>query len=86
MAIISQVKALKQSVISSDKALKTTQAGFEIGTRTTVDILNSQRELFRTKKDYARARYDYLLETLKLKKAAGILTVSDLKKISGWIH
>lgn len=86
LAIISQVKALKQSVISSDKALKTTQAGFEIGTRTTVDILNSQRELFRTKKDYARARYDYLLETLKLKKAAGILTVSDLKKISDWIH
>ena len=83
---ISQVKALKQAVTSGDKALETTQAGFEVGTRTTVDVLNSQRELFRAKKDYARARYDYLLETLRLKKAAGILTVNDLKQMSNWIQ
>lgn len=86
IAIISQVKALKQAVVSSDKALETTQAGFEVGTRTTVDVLNSQRELFRAKKDYARARYDYLLETLRLKKAAGILTTEDLQKMSNWIQ
>ncbi len=86
MAMISQVKALKQAVISSNKALETTQAGLEVGSRTTVDVLNSQRELFRAKKDYARARYNYLLETLKLKKAAGILTVADLEKISRWIQ
>lgn len=85
-AKISQVKALKQAVISSDKALETTQAGFEVGTRTTVDVLNAQRELYRAKKDYARARYDYLLETLRLKKAAGILSRDDLKKISDWIQ
>ncbi len=81
---ISQVRALQQAVISSNKALETTQAGFEVGTRTTVDILNAQRELFRAKKDLARARYDYLLETLKLKKAAGILSAEDLKKINNW--
>jgi len=85
-AKISQVKALNQAVISSDKALETTQAGYEAGTRTTVDVLNSQRELFRAKKDYSRARYDYLLETLRLKQAAGILTTTDLEKISRWIH
>jgi len=82
IATISKVKALQQAVISNEKALETTQAGFEVGTRTTVDVLNSQRELFLAKKDYARARYDYLLETLRLKKAAGILISSDLEKIS----
>lgn len=86
LATIGQVKALKQAVLSGEKALETTQAGLEVGTRTTVDVLNSQRELFRAKKDYARARYNYLLETLRLKKAAGILSVTDLKKISDWIH
>ena len=86
LASISQVKALKQAVVSGEKALETTQAGFEVGTRTTVDILNSQGELFRAKKDYARARYNYLLETLKLKKASGSLYTSDIKKISNWIN
>jgi len=85
-ATISQVSALKQAVISTDKALEATQAGLEVGTRTTVDALNAQRELFRAKKDLARARYNYLLETLRLKKAAGILLASDLKKISTWIQ
>jgi len=86
IATISQVQALQQAVVSSDKALETTQAGFEVGTRTTVDVLNSQRELYRAKKDYARARYDYLLETLRLKQAAGILADKDLKQISQWIQ
>jgi len=86
LASISQVKALKQAVVSGEKALETTQAGFEVGTRTTVDILNSQGELFHAKKDYARARYNYLLETLKLKKASGSLYTSDIKKISNWIN
>ncbi len=83
---ISQVQALKQAVTSGNKALETTQAGFEVGTRTTVDVLNSQRELFLAKKNYARARYDYLLETLRLKKAAGILTTNDLKQMSTLIQ
>lgn len=82
IATISRVKALQQAVISSEKALETTQAGYEVGTRTTVDVLNSQRELFLAKKDYARSRYDYLLETLRLKSAAGILEAADIQKIS----
>lgn len=86
IATISRVNALKQAVVSSEKALETTQAGFEVGTRTTVDVLNSQRELYFAKKDYARARYDYLLETLRLKKAAGILQTEDLRKISTLIQ
>ena len=83
---ISQVKALTQSVISSESALEATQAGFEVGTRTTVDVVASQRALLQSKRDYARARYDYILNTLRLKQAAGTLTPEDLHKINSWLN
>lgn len=83
IAGISRVKALKQAVISNDKALEATQAGFEVGTRTIVDVLLSQRELFRAQRDYSRSRYDYLLNTLRLKQAAGSLALTDVEAING---
>ncbi|MDH5408872.1 MAG: TolC family outer membrane protein [Gammaproteobacteria bacterium] len=86
LANISQVKALKQALSSSQTALKATHAGFKVGTRTTVDVLNSQRELYRAKRDYALARYAYILETLRLKQAAGTLKDQDLMKINGWLQ
>ena len=76
---ISQVKALKQAFKSSQIAADATQAGFEVGTRTSVDVLISLRETFRTQRDYAGSRYEYLLNKLRLKQAAGILTEDDLK-------
>jgi outer membrane protein len=82
---ISRVKALKQAVASNEKALESTQAGYDVGTRTTVDVLNARRELFSAKRDYARARYNYILSTLRLKQAAGIISVDDLEKINQWI-
>ncbi|MCK5639997.1 MAG: TolC family outer membrane protein, partial [Gammaproteobacteria bacterium] len=85
MAGISQVKALQQSLSSSEIALKATQAGFDVGTRTIVDVLNSQRELYRAQRDYARARYDHLLASLNLKQAAGILAEVDIKQINNWL-
>jgi len=85
IAEISRVKALKQAVISSAKANEATQAGFEVGTRTIVDVLLSQRELFRAKRDYARSRYDYILNTLRLKQAAGSLAQTDIEAINGWL-
>jgi len=85
IAEISRVKALKQAVISSAKANEATQAGFEVGTRTIVDVLLSQRELFRAKRDYARSRYDYILNTLRLKQAAGSLARADIEAINGWL-
>ncbi len=75
---ISQVKALKQAFKSSQIALEATQAGFEVGTRTSVDVLISLRETFRTQRDYAGARYQYVLNKLRLKQTAGILEESDL--------
>ncbi len=84
-ANISQVKALQQAVTSSESALKATEAGYEVGTRTTVDVLNSRRELFRTQRDYARARYDYILASLRLQRAAGMLDAEDVTQINGWL-
>jgi outer membrane protein len=79
---ISQVTSLKQAVKSADIALEATRAGFEVGTRTSVDVLISTRETFRQIRDYAGARYNYVLNKLKLKQAAGILQADDLLKIN----
>jgi outer membrane protein len=77
---ISQVKALQQAFKSTNIALEATQAGFEVGTRTSVDVLISLRETYRTQRDYAGARYNYVLNKLRLKQAAGILSEDDLKE------
>lgn len=82
---ISQVKARKQALASAQTALEATQAGFEVGTRTIVDVLNSQRERFTAQSAYLRARYDYLLATLRLKQAAGSLSIDDITKINNWL-
>lgn len=86
MSGISRVKALKQALISSEKALYSTEAGYEVGTRTTVDVLNSRRDLYRAKRDYAGSRYDYILSSLRLKQAAGILSPNDLAEINTWLE
>jgi outer membrane protein len=79
---LSQVKALKQALISTQTAASATQAGFEAGTRTAVDVLLSLRETFSAKRDYTTARYEFLLNTLKLKQATGTLTESDIAAVS----
>jgi outer membrane protein len=83
---ISQVKALKQALNSSNVALEATRAGFEVGTRTSVDVLDSLRETYRSKRDYAGARYNYLINALKLKLASGILLENDLIQINRWLE
>ncbi|MBT8433202.1 MAG: TolC family outer membrane protein, partial [Gammaproteobacteria bacterium] len=82
---ISQVRALKQALDSSNIALAATQAGFDVGTRTSVDVLISLRETYRAQRDYARSRYDFLLNKLRLKQAAGILQEDDLFEINRWL-
>ena len=67
------------------KAFEAAQAGFDVGTRDIVDVLDAQRELLRARRDHARSRYDYLLATLRLKQAAGILQESDLVQINEWL-
>ena len=82
---ISQVKAFAQALESSRTALEATEAGFEVGTRTAVDVLNSQQELYGAERDYARARYTYILEAFRLKQAAGILAEQDVKLANSWL-
>jgi outer membrane protein len=77
----SRVDALKQAVASSQTALEATQAGFDVGTRTIVDVLNSQFALYRAITNFEQARYDYLLNVLRLKQAGGTLQVQDLELI-----
>ena len=83
---ISRVKALKQALVSGQKALESTEAGYEVGTRTTVDVLNVRRDLFRAKRNYANARYEYILSSLRLKQAAGTLNQNDLAQINTWLE
>ncbi|HEY5738367.1 MAG TPA: TolC family outer membrane protein [Gammaproteobacteria bacterium] len=79
---ISQVSALEQALESSNVALEATQAGFEVGTRTSVDVLVSLRETYRAQRDYASSRYEFLLNKLRLKQAAGTLAQEDLSEIN----
>jgi len=81
-ASISRIKALSQSVVSAESALKATEAGFEVGTRTIVDVLNSTRNLYDAKRNLSGARYDYIKSTLNLKLAAGSLTEQDVRDIN----
>ena len=80
-----RVQALSQSVKSSQTALEATEAGFEVGTRTTVDVLDARRRLFEAQRDYARSRYDYLINIVRLKSAAGALVPQDLGTINGFL-
>jgi outer membrane protein len=85
IAGISQVKAYKQAVVSNQSALQATEAGYQVGTRTIVDVLNAQRLLYAAERDYSRARYDYVLNTLRLKQAAGQLSEADLEALNTWL-
>lgn len=78
---ISRVQALAQTVQSSRTALEATQAGFEVGTRTIVDVLDFQFLLYQAITNYQQARYDYLLNYMRLKQAAGTLQVQDLETV-----
>ena len=81
----SRVQALDQAVASSRTALEATEAGFEVGTRTIVDVLNSQFALFAALTNYEQSRYDYLLNVLRLKQAAGTLQIQDLEEIDQFL-
>jgi outer membrane protein len=82
---ISRVGALRQAVESGRTALQATEAGFEVGTRTTVDVLDARRRLFEAQTQYARSRYDYIINLINLQQAAGMLTRNDLDEINGWL-
>ena len=85
-ASISQVKALAEAVVANKSGLEATQAGFEVGTRTIVDVLDAQRDLFSAQRDFAIARYNYILSLVALKQAAGSLSEAEMVRINKWLE
>lgn len=84
-ADIAQVKARKQAVISTQTSLDATMAGYDAGTRTSVDVLLSQRLLYSSQRDYSVARHTYITNSLELKRVAGTLSISDIDEINKWL-
>jgi outer membrane protein len=78
-----QVKALEAAEASSQSALDANRLGYQVGVRINIDVLNSQSQLYQTKRDLAVARYNVLLGNLKLRQANGTLTPDDLRAING---
>lgn len=76
------IKAYNQTVISAESAKEATEAGFEVGTRTIVDVLDSTRRLYDANKNLSSARYDYILNQLKLRQAVGTLNEQDVLDIN----
>ncbi|NMH60361.1 outer membrane channel protein TolC [Alteromonas ponticola] len=81
-ASISTIRALEQAVVSARSALQATEAGFDVGTRTIVDVLNSTRNLFDARRNLSGARYDFIQAVVNLKQAAGNLTQNDIEMIN----
>ena len=82
LSTISQVEALRATVKSSMSALEATTAGFEVGTRTMVDVVNEQRNLYQSQNSLAQARNDYILNWVSLKESASSLSEDDLKVLN----
>ncbi|PCJ35066.1 MAG: type I secretion protein TolC [Cellvibrionales bacterium] len=80
-----RVEARSLGIVSAKSALEATQAGYDVGTRNIVDLLISQRLLYRAQRDYANARYDYILSMLNLKEVAGLLSPDDINKLNAWM-
>jgi outer membrane protein len=82
IAGIEQVQAFEQARISAESALQATQAGFEVGTRTIVDVLIAEQRFYQAERDNSTARHAYIVDHLRLKAAAGVLATEDLQAVN----
>jgi outer membrane protein len=82
---VARVQARKQAIISSQSALEATQSGYEVGTRNLVEVLLAQRNLYQARRDYSDALFDYIIDTVKLREVAGMLTPADVQEIDKWL-
>lgn len=80
-----RVAARQQAVKSAEAALAATKAGYDVGTRNIVDVLLAERNVYAAKRDYANSRYDYVINTVKLRAASGQLGEIDIKELNGWL-
>ncbi len=79
---VAQVKAYEQALVSNQSQLDSTTLGYEVGVRTSVDVLNAQQQFYTAKRDLLQARYNYLISFVRLKFASGLLTEADLVNIN----
>ncbi|RUR08454.1 TolC family outer membrane protein [Legionella sp. km772] len=82
---ISKVKADRQTIISQRNSLESTEAQFEVGTRTMVDVVNAQQRLFEAQEQLANDQYNLIYSILTLKYLAGTLNVNDLEQVNSWL-
>lgn len=82
---VARVNARKQAIKSTQSALDATVAGYEVGTRNIVDVLNAQNAVFSAQRDYANSRYDYVLNSMRLKENAGTLSPEDIASLEAFL-
>ncbi len=82
IATQSSVQARELAMVSAQSGLEATEAGYEVGTRTIVDVLNAQRSLYQAQRDFSKAKYDYFIQYLTLKRSAGLLNENDITTIN----
>ena len=82
---VSQVEARRQAIVSSQSAYEATRAGYDVGTRNLVDVLNAEQAVYQARRDYYRARYEYIIDRLGLDQLVGALGSSDISDIETWL-
>ncbi|MBC7185302.1 MAG: TolC family protein, partial [Marinobacter sp.] len=82
---IEAASALAQTIVSRRSALDATRAGYQVGTRNIVEVLDAERAYYVALRDYANARYAYVINSLQLKQAAGTLSPQDLLELNKWL-
>ena len=83
---ISRISALEQAVMSQELALEARQKGFRSGVFSSVEVLDTERDLFLVRRDRARSRYEYIVNSLRLRAAVGTLSEADLLAVNEWLH
>ena len=83
---VARVQARKQAVVSNQSALDATQSGYEVGTRNLVEVLLAQRNLYQARRNYSDALFDYIINTVRLREAAGMLTPADVQEVDKWLQ
>ena len=82
---VQTVESLQQNIVSRESALEATREGYKVGTRNIVEVLDAERSYFTALKDYANARFDFVVSNLRIKRSAGTLNVNDLQEINNWL-
>jgi outer membrane protein len=82
---LAQIRALEAAEVSSQSALESNRLGYQVGVRINIDVLNAQQQLFLTRRDLAKARYDTLVNGLRLQAASGVLNEGDVVELNGML-